>query len=231
MTRELPELPCAAGGPAPDADGLVIAARSDDVRTDWVEGNVEHPRVVALQLHHRPRLPPGDGRGLEVEDAHDAVTTRRGQHSVLRGVPHNTDDGSRMSDFSHNAPCRGLCDAGEAVCPTCGNLASAFSAAPRVPLTTVSLAGVHLQPQHLLPSVCAPDEEESRAADRADARGSGAERQAVEQLVLPSKHLAVALGGRDAPELHMAVVGGGGEQVGVVGVEDHVEDGLGVARG
>mmetsp|Transcript_105818 Transcript_105818/g.336999 ORF Transcript_105818/g.336999 Transcript_105818/m.336999 type:complete len:327 (-) Transcript_105818:68-1048(-) len=194
-----------------------------------MEGEVEHSRGVALKHNHRRRLPGPHRSGREAEDAHDTVCTCGGKHAVLGRVPHHADDGIRVRQAPHDAPSRRVSDAGRLVYAARGYLARALRPAALVPLGAICLTRVHLQSQQLLARVDAPDEEVTRAADRAHPGGSGAECQAVQPLVLASKHLPVALSGRDAPEFHVAVIGCSGKHVRIVRVKDHVEDGLGVA--
>mmetsp|Transcript_107713 Transcript_107713/g.336923 ORF Transcript_107713/g.336923 Transcript_107713/m.336923 type:complete len:605 (+) Transcript_107713:2050-3864(+) len=229
VPHQLPELPRPSRDPLPHADGLVVTAGGDDAVADRVEGYVEDPCFVALQKRLRLRLSAA-GRLQEVEDADRAILARGGEDAVLGGVPRHADDGAGVCQSVEDGPCRRIHNACGAVCATRHDLAGALSSPFVVPLATVGLTGVELQAQHLLARVGAPNKEEPCAADRTDAAGAGPQGQTVEELVLPCEHVAVAFHGRDAPELHVPVIRGSGQHVGVLGVEDDVEDGLRVSR-
>mmetsp|Transcript_48356 Transcript_48356/g.84224 ORF Transcript_48356/g.84224 Transcript_48356/m.84224 type:complete len:324 (+) Transcript_48356:1207-2178(+) len=213
-------------GPIPYANGLIITAGCQQAWTDRMERNVEDPGFVASQ--HKLRLRLRTLRNIvQGKNSNAAILGSRREYASLGRVPSHSDHGPRVLDPSGHCTCVRICDTCEAICATRGNL----NAVAQVPLHAVSLALVHLLPEFLYRGVSIPDKQVSSAAHRADVLRCWSERKTVQELVLPGIHLAVTSPGGDAPQLDMPIIGRCCQQVKIIRMESHIEDGLRVSRG
>mmetsp|Transcript_59784 Transcript_59784/g.142297 ORF Transcript_59784/g.142297 Transcript_59784/m.142297 type:complete len:203 (-) Transcript_59784:964-1572(-) len=162
--------------------------------------------------------------------SHIPILACCGKPAIPHWVPSDANDAVRMMQPLQEGP---RCSVGNtciSISSTSDDLTTSLNTTQMTPFNAIRLLRMHMQPVDLGGSVTSPYEQVSGVAHRCYSARSRSKSEAIEQLVLASEHLSVALPRGDAPQLDMTIIRCRSDHVWVIGMEDHIKNGLRMPR-